>query len=72
LLKFLCFATYLNLIEKVGVNGSKKHSSLLNLIKINLKKLNFSRCIKADGEYIYIQLTELVEQQSDKFKQCKI
>lgn len=72
LLKFLCFTTYLNLIERVELNGVKKHSGLFNLIKINLKKLNFSRCIKADAEFIYIQLTELIEQQSDKFKQCQV
>jgi hypothetical protein len=67
--KFLCLRTYSCLIKHFKLT---KHARLLKLIDVNLKKLNFSRCVKFNADVYFAQLATLIDQQIEKFLKCKI
>ena len=71
LLKFLSLSSFSKLFghfEKV----SKRHVALLRLINVNLKKLDFLRCIRVYPEIVLEQIEMLIERQTAKFHNCKI
>lgn len=68
LFKFLCLRTYLLILLQFN---SPRLAHLIRLINVNLKKLNFIRCIKFDCEIYFLQLIELIQQQFIKFSNCK-
>ena len=75
LLKYLCLKTYEYLIENINVNGtsaSKKHAGFLKVIKKVIEKLSFKRCLKFNCDHFCIQIDKLIEEQCEKFTQCKI
>lgn len=72
LLKFFCFRTYCLLFVHFS-RSFPQHNRLLNLLNANLKKFNFERCIKVKNSVIFSnQLIQLIEQQTNKFYNCKL
>ncbi|CAF0825356.1 unnamed protein product [Brachionus calyciflorus] len=68
LFKFLCLRCYVLIFTRFNI---KKFNGLIKLLNVHLKKLNFIRCIKSDGEIYLFQLSQLIQQQIVKFYSCK-